>query len=212
MTVTNDATDRIYERAGFNSELGYGDSPALIVVDLQTGFTNPEHALGGELTEVIDSTNDLLAAAHDADIPVILSRIVVRHPNGDDLGMWGEKAPKLKSLKEDSEWTEIEPALDVHSTDYILDKRQASVFHQTELESMLSYWGIDTVIVTGTTTSGCVRASVVDACSHGYRAIVPSEAVGDRALDPHEANLFDMNAKYGDVTTAADVVQYLQSI
>ncbi len=212
MVAESEDTEEIYERAGFDSQVGYGSSPAVIVVDLQTGFTDPDHPLGGDLMSVIDKTNVLLEAAHDSDVPVVLSRIVVRHPDGHDLGIWGEKAPAIKLLEEGSEWTNIDPTLDVRERDYILDKRQASVFHQTELNSMLNYWGIDTVVVTGCTTSGCVRASVVDACSHGYRTIVPSDAVGDRASGPHEANLFDMNAKYGDVMTTEKVRQYLLSI
>lgn len=211
MPVENE-TEQIYEQAGFDHQVGYGDSPAVIVVDLQNGFTDPDHPLGGDLTGVLNHTNTLIESAHSSGIPVVFSRIVVRHPDGDDLGSWGEKAPKLELLRENSEWTEIDTALNIQKQDYILDKRQASVFHQTELDSMLTYWGIDTVIVTGCTTSGCVRASVVDACSHGYYTIVPEEAVGDRSPEPHEANIFDMNAKYADVKDTTDVKDYLSSV
>jgi len=201
--------EAIYERAAMDNQIGYGDTPMLLVVDLQTGFTDPENPLGGDLTEVVERTNRLLEAAHDGDVPVVFTRIVTKHEDARDFGVWGEKVPSLETLQAGGKWVDIDPRLDVGDDDHVLDKRQASAFHETELDSMLTYWGVDTVVVTGCTTSGCIRASAVDACSHGFRTIVPEEAVGDRALEPHEANLFDINAKYGDVRPVDEVVDYL---
>ncbi|WP_416841420.1 isochorismatase family protein [Haloferax sp. DFSO52] len=198
-----------YERASMDTRVGYGDHPALLVVDLQKGFTDPENPLGGDLTAVVERTNRLLEAAHDNDVPVVFTRIVTSHENGSDYGIWMEKIPRLDTLVVGSQWVEIDDRLAVADTDHILDKRQASGFHGTELSSMLVAWGIDTLVVTGCTTSGCIRASVVDACANGYRTIVPEEAVGDRAIEPHESNLFDMNAKYADVRPVDEVVSYL---
>lgn len=199
----------IYERAAMDNQIGYGTDPVLLVVDLQTGFTDPANPLGGDLTEVIEQTNTLVDAAHTGAIPVVCTRIVTKHDDMRDLGVWGEKIPSLKTLKADSEWVDIDPRLNVGEDDHILDKRQASAFHETEFDSMLAGLGADTVVVTGCTTSGCIRASAVDACSHGYYTIVPEGAVGDRAPEPHEANLFDINAKYGDVRPVEEVVNYL---
>ena len=126
-----------------------------------------------------------------------------------DFGRWIEKGPKLETLREGSKWVEIDDRLATTDTDHVLNKRQASAFHETEIGSMLTAWEVDTVIVCGCTTSGCVRASVVDACSHGYRTIVPEECVGDRAQEPHDANLFDMNAKYADVRPVDEVERHL---
>lgn len=204
-----ETTEDIYDRAGMTNEVGFGDSPALIVVDLQKGFTDPEHDLGGDLTDVVERTNALLGAAHDAGVPVVFTTIETSHENHADLGIWTEKIPALTSLQTGSEWVELDDRLDVASTDHVVSKRQASAFHETELESMLSYWQTDTIVVAGCTTSGCIRATVVDGCSHGYRAIVPEGSVGDRAAEPHEANLFDINAKYGDVRPVDQVVEYL---
>lgn len=201
----------IYERAAMDNQIGYGDDPMLLVVDLQTGFTDPENPLGGDLTDVVERTNRLLDAAHAGEVPVVFTRIVTKHADARDFGVWGEKIPSLETLQAGGEWVEIDPRLHREAADHVLDKRQASAFHETELDSMLSYWGTDTVVVTGCTTSGCIRASAVDACSHGFRTIVPEEAVGDRALEPHEANLFDINAKYGDVRPVGEVVEYLES-
>lgn len=201
--------ESIYERADMDNQVGYGGKPALLVVDLQTGFTDPENPLGGDLSEVVERTNSLVDAAHDGRVPVVFTRIVTKHEDMRDLGVWGEKIPSLSTLHEDSEWVDIDPRLHVEERDHILDKRQASAYHETELDSMFNYLGIDTAIVTGCTTSGCIRATAVDACSHGYYTIIPEDAVGDRAVEPHEANLFDINAKYGDVRPVDEVVDYL---
>jgi maleamate amidohydrolase len=205
----SDDKQATYERASMDTRVGYGERPALLVVDLQTGFTDPENPLGGDLSAVVERTNRLIEAAHNNDVPVVFTRIITSHDSGADYGIWMKKIPRLDTLAAGSQWVEIDDRLNVVESDHILDKRQASAFHETELSSMLVAWGIDTLVVTGCTTSGCIRASVVDACAHGYRAIVPQEAVGDRAIEPHEANLFDMNAKYGDVRPVDEVISYL---
>lgn len=204
------ATQAVYERASMDTRVGYGTRPALVVVDLQVGFTDPENPLGGDLSGVIERTNDLLDAAHGASVPVVFTRIVSSHPDYADFGIWQEKIPRLDTLKSESKWVDIDERLVVEPADHILDKRQASAFHETELASMLVAWGVDTVVVTGCTTSGCIRATVVDACAHGYRTVVPGEAVGDRAPEPHDANVFDMDAKYADVRPVGEVVDYLR--
>lgn len=199
----------VYERADMDNQVGYGREPALLIVDLQTGFTDPENPLGGDLTGVVDRTNRLLDTAHESDVPVVFTRIVTKHEDTRDLGVWGEKIPSLATLQAGGQWVDIDPRLHVGDDDHILDKRQASAYHETELDSMLNYFEVDTVVVTGCTTSGCIRATAVDACSHGYYTIVPEGAVGDRAREPHEANLFDINAKYGDVRPVDEVVDHL---
>ncbi len=200
----------IYERAEMDSQVGYGDEPALLVVDLQTGFTDPENPLGGDLTDVVEQTNELIDAAHSGDVPVVCTRIVTKHDDARDMGVWAEKVPSLSTLRAGSRWVDLDQRLHTDNRDHRLDKRQASAYHETELDSLLTAMGIDTVVVTGCTTSGCIRATVVDACSHGYRTIVPEAAVGDRAADPHEANLFDINAKYGDLRPVEEVSEYLR--
>lgn len=207
----SDDRERIYERAGMDNAMGYGDSPALVVVDLQKGFTDPECALGGDLTAVVERAGRLIEAAHAGDVPVVFTRIVTDHPEGADLGIWIEKIPTLEVLAAGGEWAELDDRLPRADDDYRLDKKQASAFHETELDSMLTAWGVDTVVVSGCTTSGCIRASAVDACSHGYRPIVPEEGVGDRAEGPHEANLFDIHSKYGDVRPVEEVIEYLET-
>jgi nicotinamidase-related amidase len=205
----SDATQAVYERASMDTRVGYGADPVLVVVDLQVGFTDSESPLGGDLTEVVERTNDLLDAAHASDVPVVFTRIVSTHPDHADFGIWQEKIPRLDTLTAGSKWVDIDERLALGEDDHVLDKRQASAFHETELASMLVAWGVDTVVVTGCTTSGCIRATVVDACAHGYRTVVPGEAVGDRAPEPHESNVFDMDAKYADVRPTDEVAEYL---
>lgn len=193
---------------GSTTGLGYGGRTAL-VVDLQRGFTDPENPPGGDLTDVVERTNQLLDAAHGSGVPVVFTRVVTAHPEGADLGVWLEKTPTLETLAAGSEWVAIDERLDRADGDYVLDKRQTSAFHETELPSLLRRWDADTVVVAECTTSGCIRATGVDACAHGYRTVVPAEGVGDRATEPHEANLFDLNAKYADVRPTEEVVDYL---
>lgn len=205
-------TEAVYERAGITeNRVGYGDDPALLVIDLQRGFTNPACVLGGDLSAELDVANDLVDAAHAGDIPVVFTRCVATHPDGADFGIWLEKFPTLDRLIEGSEWVELDPDLHREDRDHVLDKRQASALHETELSSMLTAWGVDTLVLAGTTTSGCVRATAVDGCAHGYRTIVAEGAVGDRAPEPHDANLFDIDAKYGDVRPADEVASYLET-
>lgn len=203
--------DEIYEEAGITGEVGFGDSPGIVVVDLQTAFTDPECSLGAELDETVEANAELLATAREADAPVFFTRCVYRE-DGRDGAVFAEKIPSTKELVQGSEWLEIDPRLNPSEDDHIIDKQQPSGFFQTELDTMLTYEGVDTVLVTGATTSGCVRATVVDSMSHGYRTIVPIECVGDRAQDPHEANLFDMGSKYADLVDLEKAIEELRDV
>lgn len=197
-------TEEIYEESGITGDIGFGDSPAIVVIDLQTAFTDPACSLGSDLDGTVEANADLLETAREHDVPIYFTRCVYRD-DARDGAIFAEKIPSTAELTRDSEWLEIDPRLDPSDGDHIVEKQQPSGFFDTELDTMLTYEGIDTTVITGATTSGCVRATVVDACSHGYRPIVPEECVGDRAEDPHEANLFDMDSKYADVMGLGDV-------
>jgi len=202
--------ERIYEEAGITGDVGFGDSPAVVVVDLQTAFTDPACSLGADLDETVAATAGLLAVARAADVPVAFSRCVYRE-DGRDGGVFAEKIPSTGELTRDSEWVDLDPRLDPGADEVVVDKQQPSAFFGTELDTVLTYEGVDTVVVAGATTSGCVRATVVDACSHGYRPIIPIQCVGDRAEDPHEANLFDMGSKYADLLDREEVERHLRA-
>jgi maleamate amidohydrolase len=148
--------------------------------------------------------------ARKSGTPIVFT-VVAYDPNiPGDGGLWPEKAPTLLELKVGSELVELDPRLHRAPEDLLLVKKYASAFLGTPLASTLVSRGVDTVVVTGCTTSGCVRATVVDALSYGFRPIIPQEAVGDRAQEPHDANLFDMDSKYGDVVPLSDALAYLQ--
>lgn len=203
----------IYQRAGLTQRLGFGTRPALLVVDMQTGFTDPSSSpLAGHLDEEIASINTLLTAAHENALPVVFTAIGFEPKRQADGGLWVGKVPTLRHLERGGELVEIDERLERKPEDVVIVKQYASAFFGTPLASLLTSQGIDTLIVTGCTTSGCVRASVVDALSYGFRPIIPREAVGDRAREPHEANLFDMDSKYGDVVSVQDVLAYLDAL
>lgn len=203
--------DQIYERAGMTNQFGYGESPVVVAVDFQEGMTTPENPLGSELDVMVRQNNRLVEAAHVNDVPVVWTRVVYSHPDADDGGIWPEKIESLKTLQSGSQWVELDDRCDVDADDYVLEKKHASAFHETELNSMLTAWDIDTVVASGCTTSGCVRASVIDACANGYCVIVPEECVGDRSSEQHDANMYDMDAKYADVRPVNEVRRYLNN-
>lgn len=207
--MSDSDVEEIYDRAGISeNRVGYGDRPAVIVIDVQKGFTDPECRLGGDLSSMVQKASELVDEAHDTDVPIIFTRCVTTHPEGADFGIWLKKFPTLDVLVEGTKWVEIDDRLDVHGTDHVMDKRQASAFEGTELNSMLTNWQIDTTLLVGCTTSGCVRATAIDACANGYHTIVAEEGVADRAQEPHDANLFDLSAKYADVRPMEEVIKY----
>ncbi len=203
----------IYERAQLGHKLGYGKRPAIVVIDFQIGFTKPELSpLAGNLDAEVAATNRLLAIARQKNIPIIFTVVGYDPHRQDDAGLWPEKVPSLRLLTLGSELVDLDPRLDRKPEDLVIVKKYASGFFGTYLGSTLTMKGVDTLIVTGCTTSGCVRATVMDALNHGFRPIVPLEAIGDRAQEPHEANVFDIGAKYGDVVSVNEVIEYLESL
>lgn len=199
-----------YVRRGFLGEVGFGKKPCILVVDLTNGFTDPSSPLGADLSQVIAAVNELLEIARFKGIPIIFS--VVSYDNVREGGLWLRKIPSLACLMTGSGAEKIDERLHPGLDEQVLVKKYGSCFFGTALGSQLTASGIDTVIVTGVSTSGCVRATVVDAIQHGFRAIIPREAVGDRAKGPHEANLFDIQAKYGDVLGLDEVKTYLHAL
>jgi len=211
----SDGSDKrkIYERAKLGERVGYGERPAIVVVDLQVGFTAPEISpVAGDLGRVIGATNRILAAARAVAAPAYFTVIGYDPDCPDDAGLWPKKGPYLRTLALGSDLVKLDPRLDRRAADLVLVKKYASAFFGTHLAPMLAAKKIDTVVVTGCTTSGCVRATIVDALGYGFRPIVPLEAVGDRATEPHEASLFDIDAKYGDVVALEEVLEYFAKL
>jgi maleamate amidohydrolase len=199
---------KFYQERGIGSQMGFGKQPAVVVIDLQLGFTDPNFPLGGDLDNVVESCRQLIKAAHSKNIPVIFTTTgYEKHVK--DAGLWVKKVPSCAQLQLNSKWVEIDPRLGKTDDDILVVKKYPSGFFGTHLDTTLHGMGIDTLIVTGCTTSGCVRATCIDTLQYGYYGIVPEECVGDRAEGPHLANLFDIGQKYCDVTRLSDVLEWI---
>jgi len=198
--------------AGFGNKIGMGERPAVLVVDFENAFTDPNSPLGADFTAEVEATRKLLDAARDKKVPVFFTTVQYGK-HFLDAGNFIKKVPAMEVLLEGTPAVDIDPRLGRNpDTEPLIVKQYASSFFGTSLHSMLTVLQIDTVIVTGCTTSGCVRATVVDGLQYGYRMIVPEECVGDRSPSAHKANLYDMNMKYGDVESLGTVLQYIRSL
>nr|WP_248291579.1 isochorismatase family protein [Neoroseomonas marina] len=183
---------------------GLGAAPALVIVDFVVGFSDPAHFGGGNIGPAIEQTVQLLAFARRQGWPVAHTRVVYAE-DGSDAGVFTLKAPSLRKLTETSPLSQIVPELTPLPGELIVRKQGASGFFDTNLAGWLAFRRVDTVAVAGCTTSGCVRATVVDAMQHNFRTVCVVDCVGDRAIAPHEANLFDMGQKYADLMTRAEL-------
>ena len=194
----------IYQKQGFGHNSGFGERPCLLIVDFVNGFADPAQFGGGNIADAITNTSVLLAKAREMQLPVAFTRVVYAD-DGSDAGVFCLKAPNLVALTEHAPASQVVAELEPSNGEYVIAKTQPSAFFGTNLAAWLIARRVDTVLVTGCTTSGCVRASVIDSMSYNFRTIVVSDCVGDRAIGPHEANLFDMEQKYADLMTAAEV-------
>jgi nicotinamidase-related amidase len=186
---------------------GMGNHPALVIVDVVVGFTDPECPLGSEADAVVAANTKLMNAFHQASLPVVLTTVIYRSES--QATVFRARVPALNLLTPESKWVKFDPRLPIAPSDLQLEKRHASGFHGTELDDWLKAKKVDSVVVTGLTTSGCVRATAVDGLQNNYRVLVPREACGDRDEQAHEANLYDLNAKYADVVSVADILASL---
>jgi maleamate amidohydrolase len=208
MEWTEDLEDHYGDRE-FGGTVGLGEKPALLVIDLINAFTDPETDLGADVSDVLDRTADLLGAFRDRDLPRYFTTVAFEESYGD-AGRFIEKVPALRELRLGTEAVEVDERVAPVADERVILKKYASAFFGTDLETELTTHRVDTLVITGVTTSGCVRATAVDSLQHGYRTIVPADAVGDRAEGPHRANLFDIDAKYGDVVGTDDVLDHLR--
>ena len=209
--MPNDEARRIYAKARLGESFTMGSRPAVLVVDFSCGFTDPQSTLGSDLSEEVEATKRLLDAARDKGLPVIFTTIGFEESLKDG-GLWLQKVPSLGDLQLGGRWVEIDPRLERRPEETVIVKKVASAFFGTNLASVLISQGVDSVILCGATTSGCVRATAIDLLQYGFPTLVPRECVGDRAEAPHEANLFDIQAKYADVVSVDDAIAYVESV
>ncbi|MCL4791313.1 MAG: isochorismatase family protein [Gammaproteobacteria bacterium] len=197
----------------WDNRLGFGRKTALIVIDLLQGYTlkgAPLFAPG--VVKAVGEMPALLKLARQKKMPVIHTRVLYNPSDFIDGGVWIRKAPVLKSLVPGNKYAQFCKGVEPGKGELVITKNYASAFFGTSLAATLTAAGVDTLLITGCTTSGCIRATAVDAVQNGFRPIVVRECVGDRHDGPHEANLFDINAKYGDVISKAEALKYVRSL
>lgn len=193
----------------FGGRMGWGARPLLLVIDMTRAFTEPGRPLGSDTSALTDQVNRLLGAARRGGVPVMFTRVAYDRPDLSDAGLWARKIGRLDDLVDGSDGVTLDSRLDALPADPILTKKYASCFFGTDLASRLVSAGIDTLVIAGLSTSGCVRATVVDAIQIGFRPIVAGDAVGDRWDDAHRQALADMAAKYADVETTEVICETL---
>ena len=198
-------------RKAYDGKLGFGARPALILVDFVAAYFDPECALFADVDSELQSALRLLATARTAGVPIVFTNVVY-HADGADGGVFYRKVAVLESFLEGNPLGAWATGIEPRDGELVVSKQYPSAFFGTSLASTLATQEIDTLIITGLTTSGCVRATCVDAMCHGFVPIVVADACGDRHSEPHEANLFDMNAKYADVVDEAAAQSYLQGL
>ncbi len=199
-----------YKRA-YGNRIGFGRKPALIFIDFVEGYFNETCELYADVDDALASALRIREVARQKGVPVIYTNVVYQ-AGGKDGGRFFQKALPLRNFIQGNPMGDWPKGLEVGEGELVISKQYPSAFFGTSLASTLASWGVDTLIHTGVTTSGCVRATCIDSCSHGFIPIIPREAVGDRHEAPHEANLFDMDAKYGDVVSESDVIDYLNTL
>ncbi len=202
--------ESFFRERGFGQVIGFGQRPAILVIDLLNAFTNPELPLGSNLDAVVEATTTVLAAGRGARVPILYTDVWYEEDMADS-GIWRLKQKGLPSLIRGA-GTAIDPRVGRRPEEPVVTKKYASAFFGTDLVSRLNAGAIDTLVITGCTTSGCVRATAVDAVQYGYRPMVVREAVGDRSQAAHEQSLFDLDQKYADVVGVDAVLAYFERL
>jgi maleamate amidohydrolase len=197
-----------YEQAGFGGRLGFGQRPAVLVVDICRAYLDEDSPLYAGVEDEVASAGRVVDAARNADVPVVFTRVLYQ-PGGADGGLFYRKVAALACFDEGNPLGEFLDHPRPLEGEVVVTKQYASAFFGTSLAATLTSLGIDTVVIVGLSTSGCVRASALDALQHGFVPVVVADAVGDRDPRPHEAALFDLDAKYADVVSETDVVDRL---
>ena len=203
------ATRHTYESASFGGSLKRGVRPWVVVVDFSYGFTDPDSPLGSDMSAAVSATRGLLDVARERSVGITYTTVGFE-PRLSDAGLNLQKAPLMAELQLGSRWAEVDERLGRVEGEAVFVKKFPSALFGTPLLSLLVTHRVDTVVVCGAVTSGCIRASVIDLFSYGFPTLVPVECVADRAEGPHRANLFDIGAKYADVVSASDVADYFR--
>jgi nicotinamidase-related amidase len=209
----NESLQQNYARGGFGKSLEFGRRPALLIIDFVRAYLVKDSPLYAGVESAQSAACQLLGAARAARIPVLHTNVVFQ-PGGRDGGVFFRKVPALRCFEAGAhpELAAFAEGLEPRPEETVVSKQYASAFFGTSVASTFTALGVDTVLIAGLSTSGCVRATAVDCVQHGFIPVVVREAVGDRAPGPHEANLFDLQAKYAEVAELATVERYLAAL
>jgi len=203
--------EQVYQAAGFGNSVPRGVRPAILVVDFSYGFTDVRYPTASDMAEEVARTKRLADLARAAGFPVIFTTIAYQ-PGELEHTAWLRKARGMTALLEGSRLVEIDAGTGIQPGDPLIVKKGASAFFGTSLAALLTGASVDTLVVSGATTSGCVRATVVDAVQSGFNVLVAADCCADRAAVPHDANLYDMGQKYADVTDADDIATWIEGL
>lgn len=211
-SLSNDKLEEQYEEAGFAGRVGFGTKPAVLVIDFAKAWTDPASPLGSDLSSAVNETIRILDEARKKSVPVFFTTMAFE-PDLSDVGQWVAKKKKhVANQIKGTKWVELIPELGRRPDEVLIVKPRASSFFGTPLLSQLIARNVDTLIITGCSTSGCVRATAQTSHDNNLRTIIPRQAVGDRSRSAHEANLFDMDARMGDVVDVDEVLDYLRAL
>lgn len=202
---------RFFAERGFGMKMGFGERPALLVIDLINAFTDQSTMLGSNLDTQVAEANRLIDAAHGRSVPVLFSTVIYEQADLGDSGIWSMKHKGTRLLRAGSDMVKLDSRMHFDHGDAMIVKKYASCFFGTDLVPRLLSHRVDTLIIAGCSTSGCVRATAVDACQYGFRPVVVREAVGDRSPAAHEQSLFDLHSRYADVCGIDEVLGYLNA-
>lgn len=200
-----------YQGTGLSGRVGFGGHPAVLLVDVQVQWNDPNRRLGADMGAAVEAIGTLVDAAREHRVALVYVWSAWSS-DGSDAGRWVSKIPALTDVTVESGGSEIHPRVAPQAGDRLVLKKGPSGFFNTPLDDVLRQLEVDTVLLAGATTSGCIRATAIDCLQYGYRTIVACEAVGDRAEGPHEANLLDIDAKYADVLPLEEVLAYLRRL
>jgi maleamate amidohydrolase len=196
---------------GLSGRVGFGRHPAVLLIDVQVQWNDPNRRLGADMGSTVEAIGTLVDAAREHQIPLVYVWSAWS-PDGSDAGRWVSKIPALTGVTLESDGTDIHPRVAPRAGDHMVLKKGPSGFFNTPLDDVLRELQVDTLLLAGASTSGCIRATAIDCLQYGYRTIVASETVGDRAEGPHKANLVDIDAKYADVVSLKEVLTYLRRL
>ncbi len=209
--VTKEEAAR-YQKGGFGNEIGFGSRPALIIIDFMYSFTDPDMPFGANMDKEVNATAQVLHLARQKNVPVIFLALHYNEGCESELGIWAKKMTAMSMLKAGTRLVQIDERVKPIKGEPVIIKKGPSAFFGTHLTSLLTHLRVDTLIITGCTTSGCVRATVIDAASYSFKVGVIGEGCFDRVQISHKVNLCEMDAKYASVISVAEAREYLSRL